>query len=181
MPTAPTTNASTTAFADCKSTLHRGRAAPTLHPSSAATRVEPYACFLAIWFEGVRIACERRHSTRYVARGGKPNAVTRALASGVPVIASDIPRQAELVEDDETGLVVPPGDLPAWREALQAAASAPVRRDRWAVRARQVAEERHDWGVVAGRVEELLFAACERHAPQLSEPESSDAATAESE
>ena len=81
MPTAPTTNASTTAFADCKSTLHRGRAAPTLHPSSAATRVEPYACFLAIWFEGVRIACERRHSTRYVARGGKPNAVTRALAS----------------------------------------------------------------------------------------------------
>lgn len=89
--------------------------------------------------------------------------VARALACGVPVIASDVPRQAVLVDDDETGLLVPPGDLGAWRAALQAAASAPRRRERWATQARELARERYDWRVVAARLEELLFAACDRH------------------
>jgi glycosyltransferase involved in cell wall biosynthesis len=38
---------------------------------------------------------------------GQPNAVMEAMAAGVPVVASDIPAHRELIEDGQSGLLVP--------------------------------------------------------------------------
>ncbi|KQR73281.1 glycosyltransferase [Rhizobium sp. Leaf341] len=45
--------------------------------------------------------------------------VVQALQNSVPVIASKIGGIPELVEDGYNGLLVQPGDLPAWQQALE--------------------------------------------------------------
>jgi len=44
---------------------------------------------------------------------GLPNAVIEALASGVPVVATDVGGTAELVRDGQEGFLIPPGDSAA--------------------------------------------------------------------
>ena len=85
--------------------------------------------------------------------------IPRALACGLPVIASDLPRFAELLEQDGTGLLVEAASVEAWGEGLVRAAGSPQARKRWGKRARQVAEQRLDWAVVAREFEDLLLAA----------------------
>lgn len=85
--------------------------------------------------------------------------IPRALACGLPVLASDLPRFAELLEHDGTGLLVEAGSIAAWSEALARAAGAPQARARWSKRAREVAQGRLDWALVAREFEELLRAA----------------------
>ena len=41
---------------------------------------------------------------------GRSNALLEAMASGLPVVASDIDGVTELIEDDRTGRLFPPGD-----------------------------------------------------------------------
>jgi glycosyltransferase involved in cell wall biosynthesis len=48
-----------------------------------------------------------------------PTVVMEAMASGKPVIASEIGGIPDLVNHGETGLLVPPGDVGALRDALQ--------------------------------------------------------------
>jgi glycosyltransferase involved in cell wall biosynthesis len=48
-----------------------------------------------------------------------PHGVVEALAVGTPVIATATGGVAEIVRDGENGLLVPPGDSPAFAEALQ--------------------------------------------------------------
>ena len=49
---------------------------------------------------------------------GAPRAVLEAFAAGVPVISSSLGGLPELVEHGANGLVVPPADASAWREAV---------------------------------------------------------------
>ena len=51
--------------------------------------------------------------------------VMEAMASGKPVIASDIGGMPDLVDSGETGLLVPPGDAPALADALRRLLSKP--------------------------------------------------------
>lgn len=82
--------------------------------------------------------------------------VPRAMASGLPVLASDLGRLSYLVEDGATGLLVETGRLEAWVEAIRRASSAPEARKRWGDEARRRAEADLCWEVVAGRFEALL-------------------------
>lgn len=83
--------------------------------------------------------------------------IPRAMACGLPVIASRLPRFEALVEDGGSGLLVTPGDLNAWTAALSRAAISPESRKRWGIRARQIAEQRLAWPVVARAFEQLFI------------------------
>ena len=48
-----------------------------------------------------------------------PNAVLEAMASGLPVIATKIAGNEELVVDGETGKLVPTEDVESLRESLR--------------------------------------------------------------
>ncbi len=49
---------------------------------------------------------------------GMPNVVLEAMACGLPVVASDVGGVREIVVSDETGYVIPPGDLDAFIAAV---------------------------------------------------------------
>lgn len=52
-------------------------------------------------------------------REGISNTILEAMASGLPVIGTATGGNGELVEDDVTGKLVPPGDSQALAEALR--------------------------------------------------------------
>jgi len=77
------------------------------------------------------------------------------LALGKAVVASDIGQIAEVVEHGRTGLLVPPGDLAALVEALEALVVDPALRQRMGVTAATAAEA-FTWEANARRVEKLI-------------------------
>lgn len=60
-----------------------------------------------------------------------PGVVIHALTMGLPVLGSDKGGIPELVEHDKNGLLVPPGDEPKWREALDRILNEPAELARW--------------------------------------------------
>jgi phosphatidylinositol alpha-mannosyltransferase len=76
------------------------------------------------------------------------------MAAGVPVVASRIPGYDQVLEDGETGLLVPPGDAAALAAAVGRVLDDPALAGRLAAAARRRVE-RYDWAVVAGRLEEI--------------------------
>jgi colanic acid/amylovoran biosynthesis glycosyltransferase len=75
--------------------------------------------------------------TREGKREGIPVVLMEAMASGVPVVASGISGIPELVEGEETGLLVPPRDAGALARALQRLRDDPALRARLAHAARE--------------------------------------------
>jgi glycosyltransferase involved in cell wall biosynthesis len=73
---------------------------------------------------------------------GLPFAIVEALASGVPVIASRLGAQAEVVRDGVSGLLVAPGDASALTEAVRRLAASNGLAARLADGARREFEER---------------------------------------
>jgi glycosyltransferase involved in cell wall biosynthesis len=84
-----------------------------------------------------------------------PVALLEAMAAGVPVIASRVGGNAELIEHESGGLLVPPGRIEPLREAIARLASDPALRTRLAAGGREVAA-RHTWEVVGPRIRRLL-------------------------
>jgi len=66
-----------------------------------------------------------------------PTVAMEAMAVGRPVIASRIGGLRDIVNDGETGLLVPPGDVEALRTAMQTLLDDPERRERMGVLGRQ--------------------------------------------
>ena len=71
-----------------------------------------------------------------------PNVILEAMASGLPVVAPRVGGIPELVEDERTGLLVPPGDPEALSQALTTLLRDDARRQvmGWAGRGRALAE-----------------------------------------
>jgi glycosyltransferase involved in cell wall biosynthesis len=83
---------------------------------------------------------------------GLPNTAMEASASGRPVFGSNVGGIPEVVAHGETGLILPPGDVSAWKQALVENAC----------RRSELAE----MGRCARRRMEQLFD-CRRYAPQM--------------
>ncbi len=83
--------------------------------------------------------------------------IMRAMACGLPVLASDRPSLRALVEPETSGLLVPAGDVAAWTEALRRASMSPDARRRWGRRGREIAESRFSWTHVARTFESLIL------------------------
>lgn len=79
---------------------------------------------------------------------GMPNVVLEAMACALPVIASDVAGNADVVEHERTGLLFPPGDADALARAMQrvieerGAAS-------WGSAGRARVVNRHSWTAAA--------------------------------
>jgi len=63
-------------------------------------------------------------------REGIPVVLMEAMACGLPVVSSRLSGIPELVQADRTGLLLPPGDVPALVQALQTLAADPALRRR---------------------------------------------------
>ncbi len=62
--------------------------------------------------------------------------VIDALSLGTPVMGSDIGGIPEQIEDGETGRLVPPGDIAAWREAFREVLEHPELLQQWRINTR---------------------------------------------
>ena len=82
--------------------------------------------------------------------------IRRAMACGVPVLASDVARLSGIVVHDESGLIVPAGDRAAWAQAISRLSSDPNRRSRWGRTARLSTTERYSWPRIVDQFEEVL-------------------------
>ena len=78
-----------------------------------------------------------------------PNALLEAMASGLPAIASRVAGSEELVVHGETGLLVPPDDPDALREALRGLLVDPHERERLGRAARRRVEAEFRWDTTA--------------------------------
>ena len=79
---------------------------------------------------------------------GMPNVVLEAMASGLPIIASRIRGNVDLVEEDQNGLLFEPGNATDLRRALECMIGSPQSRERWGAESRWRAEQR-SWDDVA--------------------------------
>jgi len=76
---------------------------------------------------------------------GMPNAVLEAMASGLPVIATRVAGNEELVVDGQTGSLVPVEDAAALREALRELIPDEDKRRRMGKAARARVEKEYGW------------------------------------
>lgn len=87
-----------------------------------------------------------------------PLKVLEALAGGKPVVAPRLGQPVELIEDGRTGLLYPPGDVGACRDAILSLIDDPARRHEMGVAARASAAGQ-SWHSVVRRVLEIAASA----------------------
>jgi glycosyltransferase involved in cell wall biosynthesis len=78
------------------------------------------------------------------------------MASGLPVIATRIAGNEELIIPGKTGLLVPPGDTDALKDALSGLLPDPLRRKEMGAAARDHVENHYTWDQVARQYLSLL-------------------------
>lgn len=86
---------------------------------------------------------------------GMPNAVLEAMASGLPVIATQIAGSEELVVHNETGLLVPADDVQMLTNALKTLVPDEAARERMGKASRLKVEKEYSWASVASQYIQL--------------------------
>jgi len=82
---------------------------------------------------------------------GASNAVLEAMAAGLPVVATAVGGTPELVDDEQTGLLVPGAGLDGLGDRLRRLVEDPALRRRLGAAARRRIEERHTHGEMVRR------------------------------
>lgn len=86
---------------------------------------------------------------------GFSNTILEAMASGLPVISTDVVGVRDCVRPDENGLLVPPGDPAALAAAVRRLLDDPELRRRLAEQARTDVERQWSWPVIADRITDV--------------------------
>ena len=73
---------------------------------------------------------------------GLPNAVLEAMAMGLPIVATRVSGNEDVVTDGDNGLLVPPGDPDALAAALRTLVADPALAARMGRRSREIVESR---------------------------------------
>jgi rhamnosyl/mannosyltransferase len=87
-------------------------------------------------------------------REGMPLVLLEALAMGLPIVATDVPGNRDLVSDGQNGLLIPLGDAAALRQALLSFTTDPERYRRMSETSRRRAE-RYSWQAVSAEFEQI--------------------------
>jgi glycosyltransferase involved in cell wall biosynthesis len=87
--------------------------------------------------------------------------VIEAMACGLPAVASDYPGVRAVVDDGETGLLVPQGDPGAVAAALDRLAADPAERERMGAAGRAKAEAEWNWSRLVERMDAAYAEAME--------------------
>lgn len=90
---------------------------------------------------------------------GMPNAVLEAMASGLPVVATRIAGNEELVVEGVTGRLVPPEDVESLRDVLRPSLADAASRERMGNAARLRVKEEYSWESSARQYALLMEAA----------------------
>jgi teichuronic acid biosynthesis glycosyltransferase TuaC len=92
---------------------------------------------------------------------GLPTVLIEALASGVPSIATDIPENAAVIDNDKTGVLVKPANTQALTKAILSLRS----KDLSTMKSNciEVAKERYGWDTIIGRIERVYHDAIFDH------------------
>ncbi len=92
-------------------------------------------------------------------REGFGLSIVEAMAAGVPVVASNAGGPAEIIEDGESGVLVPPGDPDPLGKGIRDLLADSARRSRIAQRGRQRARDQFDMERVVQEVEAVYMRA----------------------
>jgi glycosyltransferase involved in cell wall biosynthesis len=111
------------------------------------------------WLTGDALVRQYQQANLYVAPSrheGMPNVVLEAMASGLPVMASDIAGNEELVESRVNGMLVPPGDVQALQNSLREILSKPEKQQEMGIASRKRVEDTYTWSVMADRYLDIM-------------------------
>lgn len=95
---------------------------------------------------------------------GNNVSLNEAMACGCFPIATDIPANAQWLQDGDNGLLYPSGEAQALASCIERAAADPELRARAALQNRRIVEERADWRASVERMKTLYEKAIARHA-----------------
>jgi glycosyltransferase involved in cell wall biosynthesis len=91
--------------------------------------------------------------------------IIEAMAAGTPVVATDCVGPAEIVDDGDTGIIVPQNDIESLRLELENLLFDDDRRTALSERSREVAESRYDWRQTSGEWQTVFDAIKRNHSP----------------
>jgi glycosyltransferase involved in cell wall biosynthesis len=80
-----------------------------------------------------------------ISRWTSPMKMFEYMASGVPVVASDLPVLQEILRHEENALIAPAGDVDAWQRAVERLLADGSLAERLGTTARSEVEERYTW------------------------------------
>ncbi|HEX9037920.1 MAG TPA: glycosyltransferase family 4 protein [Ktedonobacterales bacterium] len=96
-----------------------------------------------------------------------PLKIFEYMAAGRPVVASRLGQIAEILDDKETGLLYPPGDVAALAARLRALTSHPSLRSELGMRGANKARAQYTWTSVGERITAMIHAeTAKRSAPR---------------
>lgn len=91
--------------------------------------------------------------------GGSPLKLYEYMAAGKAIVATHTGQVAEVIEDGRNGLLLPPGDMDGWGNALSTLLSDVELRRCLGETARRQAREQHSWQQYAQRLEKIYAVA----------------------
>ena len=92
---------------------------------------------------------------------GFPFTILEAMASGTPVVASNIPGIDEQITPHENGLLHPVGDVRTIADHIVRILQAPALAVKFSNAGRRLVQEKYDWGIIGARTEEAFVLATE--------------------
>jgi L-malate glycosyltransferase len=128
---------------------------PGLEKLAADLGLEGRACFLGERHDMTSILASVDVSVLFSFSESMPNVILEAMAAGVPVVASCVGGNPEVVRDKATGLLVKAGDQEQLVEALMTLVEHPDLRFEYGQRGKRLAEEQFLMDRIARRYEEL--------------------------